>query len=222
MEGKVADGSSQGAAGRREGRREALLDIAIRMVAERGLDDTSFRALAGEAGTSTTVFTYEFGSRDEMLAAALDRAFEIHWARKGFDRDDDAGDPLEKLRLAAWQGVNSGEELDPWVRTYDRFVFEYSFRPELRERVKVLEARMWNRYVTLADLARDQGQIDPGMPTDDALFLLWSLIDGLNIHRYIYEEELDPERTERLFDQGFDRIMGVQGGPAGPRYREIT
>ena len=86
----------------------------------------------------------------------------------------------------------------------------------------MLEARMWNRYVTLVDLARDQGQIDPGMPTDDALFLLWSLIDGLNIHRYIYEEELDPERTRRLFDEGFDRIMGVQGRPAGPRYREIT
>ena len=222
MEGKVADGSSQGAAGRREGRREALLDIAVRMVAERGLDDTSFRALAEEAGTSTTVFTYEFGSRDEMLAAVLNRAYEMHWKRKGFDRDDDADDPVGKLRLAAWLGIQSEMEIDPWVRTYDRFVFEYSFRPDLREEMTALEETFKSRYVTLIDLARDQGQIDPGMASDDALFLLWSLIDGLNIHRYIYEEELDPERTERLFDQGFDRIMGVQGRPAGPRYREIT
>ena len=221
MEGKVEDRIIEGASVPPEGRREELLDVAVGMVAERGLDATSFRALAQEAGTSTTAFTYEFGSRDALLAAVVARAFEINWKRKGFDRDDDAGDPLGKLRQAAWLGVQSEEVIDPWVRTYDGFVFEFSFRPELREEVRELEAKMWNRYVTLIDLAREQGRIDPGMPSDDALFLVWSLIDGLNIHRYIYEEELDPERTRRLFDEGFDRIMGVRDDSAEPQYREI-
>lgn len=192
-------------------RREELLDIAIKVVAERGLEATSFRALAEEAGTSTTVFTYEFGSRDELLAAILNRAFEVHWSRKGFDRDDDADDPLGKLRSAAWHGVQSRNEIDPWVRTYDRFVFEFSFRPELREEINDLEQKIKSRYVTLIDLARKQGRIDPAMPSEDALFLVWSLIDGLNIHRYLYEDELDPERLRRLFDEGFGRIMGVPG-----------
>ena len=192
-------------------RREELLDIAIKVVAERGLEATSFRALAEEAGTSTTVFTYEFGSRDELLAAILNRAFEVHWSRKGFDRDDDADDPLGKLRSAAWHGVQSEGEIDPWVRTYDRFVFEFSFRPELREEINDLEQKIKGRYVTLIDLARKQGRIDPAMPSEDALFLVWSLIDGLNIHRYLYEDELDPERLRRLFDEGFGRIMGVPG-----------
>ena len=191
------------------GRREQLLDVAIKMVAERGLDGTSFRALADQAGTSTTAFTYEFGSRDKLLAAVLTRAFELHWSGKGFDRNDDAEDPLGKLRVAAWHGVQSGKEIDPWIRTYDRFVFEFSFRPELREEMNRLEQKIKSRYIALIDLAREQGQIDPAMASDDALFLVWSLIDGLNIHRYIYEEELDPERTRRLFDEGFDRIMGV-------------
>ena len=221
MEGKIEDRGIQGASGRPEGRREQLLDVAIGMIAERGLEATSFRALARKAGTSTTAFTYEFGSRDGLLAAVIARAFEINWKRKGFDRDDDADDPLGKLRQAAWLGVQSEEVIDPWVRTYDGFVFEFTFRPEMKEEVTKLEAMMWSRYVTLIDLARDQGQIDPGMPSDDVLFLLWSLIDGLNIHRYVYEEELDPERTKRLFDAGFDRIMGAQDSPPGPRYREI-
>ena len=222
MEGKVEERSTEGVAGRPEGRREELLDVAIRVVAERGLDATSFRALAREAGTSTTAYTYEFGSRDGLLAAVVARAFEINWKRKGFDRDDDAGDPLGKLRQASWLGVQSEEEIDPWVRTYDGFVFEFTFRPELRDEVRELEARMWNRYVALIDLAREQGRIDPGMPSDDVLFLLWSLIDGLNIHRYVYEEELDPDRTRRLFNEGFDRIMGVRSDRAEPRYREIS
>ena len=217
----MESGTPQGEEGPSQGRREALLDVAVRVVAERGLEGTSFRALAREAGTSTTAFTYEFGSRDGLLTAVIARAFEINWRRKGFDRDDDADDPLGKLRQAAWLGVQSEEVIDPWVRTYDGFVFEFTFRPEMKEEVTKLEAMMWNRYVALIDLAREQGRIDPGMPSDDVLFLLWSLIDGLNIHRYVYEEELNPERTKRLFDAGFDRVMGTRDDPPGPRYREI-
>jgi len=190
--------------------REELLDVVVRVVAERGLDGVSFRTLATEAGTSTTVFTYEFGSRDGVIKALLDRSFDIHWRRKGFDRDDDADDPLGKLRRAAWLGVQSGTTIDPWIRTYDRFLFEFSVKPELREKIKRLELKLMNRYRTLIDLAREQGQIDPAMASQDALFLIWSLIDGLNIHRYVYEEELDQERLRRLFDDGFDRIMDVR------------
>lgn len=192
-------------------RRADLLDTAIRVISERGLDNTSFRTLAEAAGSSTTTFTYEFGSREELLAAVLRRAFDIHWSRKGFDIDNDADDPLGKLRQAAWLGVQADPEIDPWVRTYDRFLFEYSFRPELEREIRQLEGLMMERYLTLIDLAREQEQIDPGMSSQDALFLVWSMIDGLNIHRYVYEQELDRERTARLFNEGFDRVMGVRG-----------
>ncbi|MFZ9668733.1 MAG: TetR/AcrR family transcriptional regulator [Solirubrobacterales bacterium] len=194
----------------REVRRTELLDIAIEVISENGLDNTSFRTLARKAGTSTTTFTYEFGSREELLAAILRRAFEIHWSRKGFDLDNDSDDPLEKLRRAAWLGVQAQPEIDPWIRTYDRFLFEFSFRPELEAEIQQLEALMMERYLTLIDLAREQGQIDPGISAQDALFLVWSMIDGLNIHRYVYEEELDRERTLMLFNEGFNRIMRVR------------
>lgn len=190
-------------------RRAELLDIAIKVIAERGLDNTSFRTLAEAAGTSTTAFTYEFGSREELLSAILTRAFEIHWTRKGFDLDNDADDPTGKLRQAAWLGVQSEPEIDPWIRTYDRFLFEFSFRPELEREIRQLEGLMMERYLSLIDLAREQGQLDPRMSAQDALFLVWSMIDGLNIHRYVYEQELDRERTSRLFNEGFDRILGV-------------
>lgn len=194
----------------REIRRAELLDIAIGVIANQGLDGTSFRTLAAAAGTSTTTFTYEFGSREGLLEAVLMRAFEIHWTRKGFDIDNDADDPLGKLRQAAWLGVQAEPEVDPWVRTYDRFLFEFSFRPELEREIRQLEGLMMERYLSLIDLAREQGQIDPGMSAEDALFLVWSMIDGLNIHRYVYEEELDRERTSMLFNEGFNRIMRVR------------
>ena len=194
----------------REVRRVELIDIAIRVVAERGLSNASFRTIAAEAGTSTSAFTYEFGNRDALLTAMAERSFEVGWVRKGFDLDEDADDPLGKLRRAAWAGIQAEEEINPWVRTYDRFVFEFEFQPGVSERLKELDLRMMERHERLIDLAREQGQIDPGISSQDALFMLWSFGDGLNIHRYAYPDELDAARTERLYREGFDRILGVR------------
>lgn len=194
----------------REIRRTDLIDIAVKVVAKRGLSAASFRTIAAEAGTSTTAFTYEFGNRDALLVAIVERSFEVGWERKGFNRDDDAEDPLGKLRRATWAGIQADREINPWVRTYDRFVFEFDFQPGVSERLKELDLRMLDRHERLIDLAREQGQIDPGIASQDALFMLWSFGDGLNIHRYAYPDELDAARTEQLYQEGFDRILGVR------------
>jgi len=90
------------------------------------------------------------------------------------------------------------------------------------DRVKHFDTILMERLLGLIDLAREQGTIDPGMTSKDALFMLWSFGDGLNIHRYAYPEELDSERTRTLFNEGFDRIMGVRKDPERPRYREVS
>jgi AcrR family transcriptional regulator len=52
--------------------RDALLAGAIGHFAERGVGDTSLRALAEAIGTSHRMLIYHFGSRDGLLAAVLD------------------------------------------------------------------------------------------------------------------------------------------------------
>jgi AcrR family transcriptional regulator len=73
-------------------RRQELLDIAIRVIADRGLQACTFRTLAREAGASTMTYTYEFGTRDSLIEAIIERVFERAWSLRGFDRDDDADD----------------------------------------------------------------------------------------------------------------------------------
>jgi AcrR family transcriptional regulator len=221
MEETLQTSAERGDRGPSQGRRESLLDVAIEVVSEQGLSAASFRTLAAAAGTSTTAFTYEFGSRAGLLEAMVERAFEVAWTRRGFDRYDDEGDALAKLRRAANLAIQYEPGIDPWQRTYDRFVFESPFQPEVRDRIKHFDTILMERLLGLIDLAREQGSIDPGMPTRDALFMLWSFGDGLNIHRYAYPEELGPERTRTLFNEGFDRIMGVRKDPERPRYREV-
>lgn len=51
--------------------REALLEAAIRVVAEQGLRHLTYRAVAREAGVTHGLVTHHFGTRDELISQAL-------------------------------------------------------------------------------------------------------------------------------------------------------
>ncbi|HEY3727282.1 MAG TPA: TetR family transcriptional regulator [Solirubrobacteraceae bacterium] len=67
--------------GRRPGRagtdtREAILAAARRLFAERGFEGASMRAIAGEAGVDAALITHFFGSKANLLGAAIDWPFD--------------------------------------------------------------------------------------------------------------------------------------------------
>jgi DNA-binding transcriptional regulator YbjK len=52
-------------------RRRQILTAALRVIAQRGIGDTTHRAIAAEADIPSSVTTYHFRSIDELLEAAL-------------------------------------------------------------------------------------------------------------------------------------------------------
>ena len=56
--------------------KERLLDAAERLLAERGFEGTSLRAVTQAAGTSVSAAHYHFGSKEELLRATLLRRVE--------------------------------------------------------------------------------------------------------------------------------------------------
>ena len=66
-------------------RRQALLDAVVEEFAERGIGDRSLRDLAAAVGTSHRMLLHHFGSRDELLLAALERSVLDLAARFGAD-----------------------------------------------------------------------------------------------------------------------------------------
>lgn len=54
-----------------EDRRSELLDVALRVFAERGVEETSMKTLAVEAGVSSALFYHYFRSKEEILSEAL-------------------------------------------------------------------------------------------------------------------------------------------------------
>jgi AcrR family transcriptional regulator len=54
------------------GRREEILDAAVRVMSERGIEALSLAQLAEALGFSTYALTYHFGTREELLAAVAE------------------------------------------------------------------------------------------------------------------------------------------------------
>jgi AcrR family transcriptional regulator len=97
-------GRRPGAAGTET--REAIRAAARRLFAERGFEGASMRAIAAEAGVDAALITHFFGSKANLLGAAIDWPF----------------DPDRELpRLLSAGGDQAGERLVAlFVRTWDR------------------------------------------------------------------------------------------------------
>jgi DNA-binding transcriptional regulator YbjK len=118
----------------RQGRREQILEAALRLIGRSGRESITHRAVAEEAGVPLGSTTYYFKSRDDLLGQALE-----HVAAEEIERYGQLGEEL--------RGVKSGRELadrliDELVAAAeDRVAYtaEYELwleagrRPELRE-----------------------------------------------------------------------------------------
>ncbi|MGP4004727.1 TetR/AcrR family transcriptional regulator [Streptomyces sp. 8N706] len=83
-------------------RRQRLIDAAIRVVGERGIDGLSHRSVAAEADVPLGSTTYHFATLDDLLVAALrqvcaePRTSVESW-RRHLDRDGPVADGLTDL-----------------------------------------------------------------------------------------------------------------------------
>jgi AcrR family transcriptional regulator len=99
-------------------RRTELLDAVAEYLLENGLADLSLRPLAGAIETSPRMLLYHFGSKEQLVVAALGRAREREtelfsvWAQKM-----DAAEDPEQLVRRAW-GWMSDPASEPFMRLF--------------------------------------------------------------------------------------------------------
>jgi AcrR family transcriptional regulator len=146
--------------------REALLQAAVRVVADKGLRGLTFRAVSDEAGVNNTLIAHHFGSRDKMLAAALE--WSVDRSIAGADLSEYASDTAA-FRTALLENVLSEPELAAFQ--YE-MILEARRRPELRPIVRELYRRYIDKIAA--------GRLRDGEPVSDGLNLaLFASLDGL-------------------------------------------
>jgi DNA-binding transcriptional regulator YbjK len=156
-----------------QGRREQILDAALRVIGQSGREAVTHRAVAHEAGVPLGSTTYYFDSRDDLLGQALE-----HVARKEVDRHRELGEELRTAKtprqladMLLDQLIFEAEDRIAYIAEYELWL-EAGRRPDLRE-----AATAWCDAVQLAVAGAMEklGSTDPGADAS----LVVAAIDGL-------------------------------------------
>jgi AcrR family transcriptional regulator len=145
--------------------REALLAAAVRVVAERGLRNLTYRAVAEEAGVTHGLVTYHFGTREALLAEAL--RYSLHRSVPGLSDAPGSG-RIESL----FTGLTDLVESEPDTQAFQyELILESRRNPTMRPHVRELYDGY--REALRAELAA------AGLDGDALTHLVFAALDGL-------------------------------------------
>ena len=182
-----------------QGRREQILEAALRLIGRSGRQAVTHRAVADEAGVPLGSTTYYFDSRDDLLAQALE-----YVAAEEIERYGRLGGELRQVRSGRQLADRLIEELVAAARDRVAYTAEYELwleagrRPELRE-----AAQNWcdAEQRAVAGALEDLGSSDPAADAS----LVVAAIDGLG-ERVLAREE-DPAQAAREFRPELRRLI---------------
>ncbi|GAA0959606.1 TetR/AcrR family transcriptional regulator [Actinocorallia libanotica] len=190
-----------GRAGRQEKRsrtRNALLDAAQRLWAERGIHGASLDDIAGAAGLTKGAVYSNFAGKTDLLFALLERC-TTHGEGLGrrWDGDDDEDRLLGQLLVEFWlygmRDYSAGWRIADWYQCQ---------RSELAERLE-------RDAPPGADPDGARGDGGPALPAQDRAVLAMALELGLALQHL-----LDPDRVPAgLYDSAMRLVLGAPPTP---------
>ncbi|NUP73358.1 MAG: TetR/AcrR family transcriptional regulator [Sinomonas sp.] len=130
--------------------RDALLKAAIEIVAEKGLQGLTHRAVAGRAGVNHTLVAHHFGSMDGLVAAASELVVVRSLLETGLAGTADFDEGFADSMLASLAA-------DPEIQMFQaHMVLEARRRPEIRALVE----RLYASYMRTIERALQERGID--------------------------------------------------------------
>ena len=207
-----------------EARKTQILRAAVRVISERGLCDTRISDIAGEAGASSALVIYYFGSKDRLLAEALAYSEETFYAQTERELSElsTAKERLVRLiELSCTVGSGGGDGwLEEWVLWLDLWARAPRDADVARDR-EALDRRWRDTIAAIVRGGSENGEFR-SVDADDFAIRLGALIDGLAI-QVVLDDPAVP--AKRMFDicirtsaaeLGFE---GKGGSPAVPARR---
>ena len=172
-------------------RRQALLEAAVEVVAERGVGATTHRAVAARAGLPLATTSYFFDSLDDLLMAAM-----RHFTAETINRSEQLAAFLVANEITPEQAIDAFVELllaQPTWRLVAQFeaYMEASRRDDARTEItKVLDAFLTTASTALAAVGVEE--------PDAAALAFIALADGFALQR-IVRGTADPATIKDAF-----------------------
>ncbi|WP_328293661.1 TetR family transcriptional regulator [Kineococcus sp. NBC_00420] len=182
--------------------REAIALAALDLVAAGGVEAVSVRTVAARAGVSPGSVQHHYGTKQQLLVAAVELVGRRVRARLETAAAD--ADPTERLRTLARQLLPLDDRRRDEARVWLAFVARAAVDPE----IAALHSREWAalQAVFAALLAaRRPGAAAVTPADDDAAAHLLAVLDGLAVAGIAEDGRMGPDRTSRLLDDLLER-----------------
>jgi AcrR family transcriptional regulator len=150
---------------RGEERRQAILEAAWRLVAERGYHHVRVQDIARLCGTSTGAVHYYFPGKDDVLREALRYSVDAAFARQGTKLRAIKDARKRLLALIEMQLPVGGQIRDEWS-IWLQFWAEAALDPTLRAMHNAFYARWIETVVRIVRRGQEQGifrDVDPAL-----------------------------------------------------------
>ena len=178
-------------------RRAHLCDAAYRLLAEQPAGSVTLSQVAQAAGVSKGQLTYYFKSKDELLAAAIERYLERERGAV-FAAAVGEGSVRERLRALVEAALPERAALRVEARFQLNALAYAQEQPALWERLREAYRAQRELGEALLAQAQEEGELIPLPP--GAFLFVQALLDGLSF-QLVLDPELDPDqlRAQLLF-----------------------
>jgi AcrR family transcriptional regulator len=195
--------------------RRQILETALTQFRERGLDNTTLRDIAREAGLSLGATYYYFHNKEAIVGAYYDYTQQAHAtrAREAFAREKGL---RERLRAALHTKIDIMRDDRPLLRALFRYGGEPEhplswFGPATRDQRQLCT----EIFAEAIALERFPDDVRDAAPT-----LLWTLHMGILLY-FLYDASPGQRRTRKLIDAAVDFIVSVRRIVTSPLLRPV-
>lgn len=199
---ELREGSSSRKA--RLGKKDDVARATGRVVAASGLEGTTLRAIAREAGCTTGVLMHYFRDKEELLLFVLARMFE----RAEIELVDALAqqDPLQGLKNVFLDFLpltkESEMEARSWLNFVGRALWNRAFLREWRVRYVRFRALIEQAIRT----AQQAGIIHADIHVDKEADALLAFFEGIGLHALLEPGRFPPQRQIALADYYIERL----------------
>ena len=182
-------------------RRSEVLGAVWRVIERDGIEHTTVRAIAREAGYSAGVLVHYFADKRDILTSALQLSHErirARWAEKLTGRSG-----LDALRELVFDNLPLDEER----RLETRLEVSYWARALSSDDVLGVQRResseLHDAILGLVREAQERDELSGRTPAEEVTLQLMALIDGLSLHATLHPHSVTDELQVKVIERAF-------------------
>ncbi|MFN8640435.1 MAG: TetR family transcriptional regulator C-terminal domain-containing protein [Candidatus Binatia bacterium] len=190
-------------------RREAIARAAWRTIARAGLEASTVRAIARDAGCSTGVLQHYFPDKDALLLHALRLVTRQTGGRMAERANGRTGLAALRAVLREALPLDAASRLEwrIWLAFWSRAVHDAGLAAEQRRRY-----RDWRAVIrALLRDAQRRGEVSAHLDPAGEADALVAFIDGLGLGAALEPARLSPARQRAMVDRYLRRLSVVRG-----------